>query len=96
MTTPRQLPTPRSLARVLPVKLTPRELQVWALLPTLGRAQIAARLGIAPQTVGCYLVSLYAKIGARCRTQAAIMWLYGAEAGYRVEVVDRPAASVLK
>ena len=89
MTTPRQPPTPLTLARALPVKLTPRELQVWALLPTLGRAQIAARLGIAPQTVGCYLVSLYAKIGARCRTEAVVMWLWGAEPGYKVEIVDR-------
>ena len=89
MTTPRQPPTPLTLARALPVKLTNRELQVWALLPTLGRAQIAERLEIELQTVNNHLWHLYAKIGARCRTEAVVMWLWGAEPGYKVEIVDR-------
>jgi DNA-binding CsgD family transcriptional regulator len=62
--------------------LTPRELEVLALVAAGERtAVIAARLGIAEDTVKSHCTSAYKKIGARNRVDAARYYLaYGAPA----------------
>lgn len=60
--------------------LTPRERQVFALLPRgLTNAAIAERLGIAPGTVKVHVERILAKLGLDARAQAAVK---AAELGY--------------
>lgn len=60
--------------------LTPRERQVFALLPRgLTNAAIAERLGIAPGTVKVHVERILAKLGLAARSQAAVK---AAELGY--------------
>lgn len=56
--------------------LTPRELEVLALLPagTTNR-DIAVRLNLEVGTVKCHLNSIYVKLGVSNRTEAAIVGL---------------------
>jgi pimeloyl-ACP methyl ester carboxylesterase/DNA-binding CsgD family transcriptional regulator len=61
-----------SRPRSKPDELTPRERDVLRLLPSGdSNAEIARRLGIAVHTVERHLASVYRKIGARGRTEAA-------------------------
>jgi two-component system, NarL family, response regulator DesR len=56
--------------------LTPRELEVLALLAAGNRtADIARQLGIAPGTVKTHLTSVYRKVGASNRVQATRYYL---------------------
>jgi DNA-binding CsgD family transcriptional regulator len=56
--------------------LTPRELEILALLAAGNTtADIAEQLGIAPGTIKTHLTSVYKKIGARNRVQAARHYL---------------------
>lgn len=55
------------------LELTPRELQVLILVRQgLANKQIARRLGISERTVKSHLTSVFARIGANDRTQAAL------------------------
>lgn len=57
---------------VSPNALTPREREVLSLLPSGdSNAEIGRRLGIAVHTVERHLASIYRKLGARGRTEAA-------------------------
>jgi HD-GYP domain-containing protein (c-di-GMP phosphodiesterase class II) len=56
-----------------PEGLTPREIEVLRLLARgLANKEIAARLVIAPKTVGNHVEHIYAKIGASTRAQASL------------------------
>lgn len=57
-------------------RLTVRELEVLALLADgKSTSDIAAQLGITPATIKTHLTSVYRKIGARNRVQAARYYL---------------------
>lgn len=58
-------------APALPDSITPREVEVLALLARgLSNKEMAARLGLSVNTVERHLTNLYPKIGARGRTEA--------------------------
>ena len=57
-------------------KLTPRELQILALLAKGSLyKEIAAQLGISPSTVRAHLHTVYGKLGVKSRTQAVVRYL---------------------
>ena len=59
-----------------PVELTPRELEVLRLVAEgLSNKQIAEALAISPRTVNFHLDNLFAKLGVRSRTEAAVLAL---------------------
>jgi len=67
--------------------LTPAELVTLHYIAAgLTRPQIAARRGVSINTVKKHAAAVLRKMGARCKTQAAIMFLYGVGAGYTVEI----------
>ena len=73
-------PTLRAGARDQLERLTPRELQVFALLPRgQTNAEMAIELGIAPGTVKTHVERILGKLGLDDRTQAAVR---AAECGY--------------
>ena len=54
--------------------LTPREIEVLGMLAEgLGNKQIAPRLGITEHTVKYHVASIFAKLGASCRTVAVMV-----------------------
>ncbi|WP_228973336.1 response regulator transcription factor [Streptomyces sp. DH12] len=60
----------RSALRVL----TPRELEVFSVLPDgEGNRELARRLGIAERTVKAHLTSITRKLGLRSRVEAALL-----------------------
>ncbi|MFC8130855.1 helix-turn-helix transcriptional regulator [Streptomyces sp. NPDC057302] len=60
----------RSALRVL----TPRELEVFGVLPDgEGNRELARRLGIAERTVKAHLTSITRKLGLRSRVEAALL-----------------------
>ncbi|HEU5430684.1 MAG TPA: LuxR C-terminal-related transcriptional regulator, partial [Thermomicrobiales bacterium] len=69
----RDLPRgPRPATRANPAGLTPRELEVLALLAEgLRNAEIADRLYLTPKTVGHHVSAVLAKLGVRSRGEAA-------------------------
>ena len=59
-----------------PIELTPRELDVIRLVAEgLSNKEIGQRLAISPRTVNFHLDNLFAKLGVRSRTEAAILTL---------------------
>ena len=65
-------------------QLTPREREIFALLPSgLSNIELAAKLGIAPGTVKIHVERIFGKLGLRDRTQAAIK---AVEMGYKSHV----------
>jgi DNA-binding CsgD family transcriptional regulator len=59
-----------------PIELTPRELEVIRLVAEgLSNKEIAELLSISPRTVNFHLDNLFAKLGVRSRTEAAILAL---------------------
>lgn len=59
-----------------PIELTPRELDVIRLVAEgLSNKEIAEQLVISPRTVNFHLDNLFAKLGVRSRTEAAILAL---------------------
>jgi DNA-binding NarL/FixJ family response regulator len=63
--------------------LTNRECEILALVAEgLGNADIGERLGLAEKTVKHYMTSLFAKLGARSRVEAALI-------GYKAGIGDR-------
>lgn len=70
---PRAARHARREATTLLTRLTPREQQVFALLPSGGsNADIAAQLGIAPGTVKVHVERILHKLNLRDRTRAAV------------------------
>lgn len=73
--------TARREAAALIARLTPREQQVFALLPRgLSNAELAAQLGIAPGTIKVHVERIFHKLGLKDRTQAAVRaseWGFG-------------------
>ncbi len=66
MTTPHAENTPFA-------ELTPREREVLGLIATgIGNAAIAARLGLAPNTVGNHISSIFAKLQVASRAEAIV------------------------
>jgi LuxR family transcriptional regulator, maltose regulon positive regulatory protein len=56
-----------------PRRLTDRELDILRYLPTrLSTTEIAAQLGISPNTVKTHLKNIYQKLGARSRNEAIV------------------------
>ncbi|WP_329223569.1 helix-turn-helix transcriptional regulator [Streptomyces sp. NBC_01485] len=54
--------------------LTPRELEVFSVLPDgEGNRELARRLGIAERTVKAHLTSITRKLGLRSRVEAALL-----------------------
>lgn len=54
--------------------LTPRELEVFSVLPDgEGNRELAHRLGIAERTVKAHLTSITRKLGLRSRVEAALL-----------------------
>lgn len=72
---------PRREAMALISRLTPREQQVFALLPRgLSNAELAQQLGIATGTIKVHVERILHKLGVRDRTQAAVRateWGFG-------------------
>jgi DNA-binding NarL/FixJ family response regulator len=59
-----------------PIELTPRELDVIRLVAEgLSNKEIGQLLAISPRTVNFHLDNLFAKLGVRSRTEAAILAL---------------------
>jgi len=59
-----------------PIELTPRELDVIRLVAEgLSNKEIGQQLAISPRTVNFHLDNLFAKLGVRSRTEAAILTL---------------------
>jgi len=59
-----------------PIELTPRELDVIRLVAEgLSNKEIGQLLAISPRTVNFHLDNLFAKLGVRSRTEAAIFAL---------------------
>jgi DNA-binding NarL/FixJ family response regulator len=55
-------------------RLTPRELEVFRVLPDgEGNRELARRLGIAERTVKAHLTSITRKLGLRSRVEAALL-----------------------
>jgi DNA-binding CsgD family transcriptional regulator len=76
--------------------LTSREVDVLAYLPTrLSTGEIAARLGISPNTVKTHLKNIYQKLGARSRNEAIVnaakLRLISSESAALVIFQDAPA-----
>jgi DNA-binding NarL/FixJ family response regulator len=73
----------RSALRVL----TPRELEVFSVLPDgEGNRELARRLGIAERTVKAHLTSITRKLGLRSRVEAALLsaeWAHDPRSGPR-------------
>ena len=73
--------TPRTLGKDSVASLTPRERQVFALLPRgLTNPEMAEQLGIATGTVKLHVARILHKLGVTDRTQAAVRaadWGYG-------------------
>jgi DNA-binding NarL/FixJ family response regulator len=64
------------LGRTKPIDLTPRELDVIRLVAEgLSNKEIGQQLAISPRTVNFHLDNLFAKLGVRSRTEAAILAL---------------------
>ena len=62
-------------------KLTPREREIFTLLPAgLSNQELAKKLGIAPGTVKIHIERILSKLNLKDRTQAAIK---AVEMGYR-------------
>jgi DNA-binding NarL/FixJ family response regulator len=61
-----------------PGDLTPREREVWALVAGgLTNPQIAERLGLSDNTVKFHVQHLFAKLGVKNRTEAALKYAHG-------------------
>jgi DNA-binding NarL/FixJ family response regulator len=72
-TGPTRVRGPRREAAALLAQLTPREQQVFALLPRgCTNAEIAAELGIATGTAKIHVERILHKLGVSDRTQAAV------------------------
>ncbi len=79
-----------------PRSLTAREVDVLGYLPTrLSTGEIAARLGISPNTVKTHLKNIYQKLGARSRNEAIVnaarLQLISNESAATVFFQDTPA-----
>jgi DNA-binding CsgD family transcriptional regulator len=88
---PRSSPRPTSDR-----SLTAREVDVLGYLPTrLSTGEIAARLGISPNTVKTHLKNIYHKLGARSRNEAIVnaarLHLISNESAASVMFQDTPA-----
>lgn len=65
---------PTSVERPALGLLTPRELEVFSVLPDgQGNRELARRLGIAERTVKAHLTSITRKLGLRSRVEAALL-----------------------
>lgn len=71
-------PDPETSAPAGAERLTPRERQVIALVcEGLSNQELAARLGVSQGTIRRHTSSIYAKLGAANRAQAAAIWVVG-------------------
>lgn len=70
--------------------VTPREMEVWALVADgLSNVQVAEALGLSENTVKFHVQHLFAKLGVKNRTEAALRFAATRQAGRRPPAAGR-------